>query len=217
MTGLKKLKYYKLCDIEATFQHLLDTKKKMQKKEFEELVTKINCYKYKRAPKLFLLKYKRRKHKKNKYRHTDTLKWDWIRRKRAVSSKEELNTDDKNKKEYYKKNTQKYRNKLLPKKNSEDLELVSNKKYHKEDSKDELKDTKHTTDAIIGKVNDELKSDAVLKKSMKMYDEEYYETFERDEYGIYRRKRSLSDTDELAAVVKKKLLPKHVSRTDIDG
>ncbi|XP_037296071.1 uncharacterized protein LOC119189712 isoform X2 [Manduca sexta] len=68
----------RICNIKATRQHILDIRKEMPIKDFEEYVTNVSCQKYESVPKAIFIGKTRYNDNKN------MRKWCWIRDRRSL-------------------------------------------------------------------------------------------------------------------------------------
>ncbi|KAJ8707278.1 hypothetical protein PYW08_011412 [Mythimna loreyi] len=63
----------KICDLQATYEHLKKLQRTIPPKAFEMVAKNITCYRYRNADPIFVIPYKRK-----------GKRWDWIRNKRSL-------------------------------------------------------------------------------------------------------------------------------------
>ncbi|CAD0206708.1 unnamed protein product [Chrysodeixis includens] len=72
-----------ICDIKATYDHILEQQKKISPQTFEDLVKNISCYKYRDVVSHFFIPFK-----------TVRRRWDWIRNRRSLNLQFSRLSDD---------------------------------------------------------------------------------------------------------------------------
>lgn len=73
-----------ICNIDDAFKYVLEEHKILPLKEFEDMIANLQCPKYKRAPRYFVINTGVPKKNKQKENAKSNLKWDWIRNKRSL-------------------------------------------------------------------------------------------------------------------------------------
>lgn len=169
-----------ICDLKATFDHILEVQRTISKSDFENYVRNVTCYRYKRTPEYFLLLHRKRGlYKKrqnpsfeNIYSVTEveqdnskatksSLKWNWIRNKRSLLSF----NDDKHV-------------------HDEDFEIT-------DDSNDLDQDNNIDGNTKLDESrDDELYWDKIEKSSIQFdVDDDFYEKYYKGDDNVYRRKK----------------------------
>ncbi|RVE53778.1 hypothetical protein evm_001670 [Chilo suppressalis] len=173
--GAQKSNYrHELCDVDATYKHVVDVQKQIPIEAFEEYVKNLKCYKYYEAPSCFVIKNYRRKIRSKKTENKDTsrksitpsrdmrqLKWDWIRGKRSLKDAIDVKTVDAH---------------------------IKASLQQKTDDFETSRDTTILTDNN--------------KKNRVSSESGGYETLYKDPYGIYRRnKRFVHNLKDVAGTI----------------